>query len=238
MSNPARALNYLAGRMDNEHQDLWSHLGNAARWWATDACHIIINKWGPKACWEGSPTPESFSSTPHRKPSHECGVTECLTSGDPGGSRWVIPEAVRGEECGWFALQWVWPDASAGDRYIYSLQRLSSPALPWLPLKAIHPHTWIRNEIISLPPRALITQPWWLDGLGHTERAREEIEKRKGLRWWTGTVEAASFRLNWTEIFCCGASVGGEGGNEGLKGKRLGWLTLAALFIFSSDSPI
>lgn len=35
------------------------------------------------------------------------------------------------------------------------------PSRLWKP--SIH-CTWIHNEIISLPPRALITQPWWLDG--------------------------------------------------------------------------
>lgn len=135
------------------------------------------------------------------------------------GSRWERVSNTGGsykEKSAWFALRWVWPDASAGDRYIYSLQRLSSPALPWLPPKAIHPHTWIRNEIISLPPRALITQPWWLDGPGHTERAREQIERRKGWRWWTRTVEVLSFRVGNTEICYNRASGGGGGENKGL----------------------
>lgn len=213
MSTQVSALNYLAGRMGNEHQKLWSHLGNAAWWWGTDACHIIINKWEPNRAGNTARTWELFHFT--QKASSEHGVTECLAGGDPGGNGWVIQEAVRGRrvadlhcsECGPMHQQ---------ETGIFILYRGSPPpALPWLPLKAIHSHTWIRNEIISLPPRALITQPWWLDGPGHTERARKQIEKRKVWRWWTGAVEVQSFRVDYTEM-CCNRASGGAEGNKGL----------------------
>lgn len=104
-------------------------------------------------------------------------------------SRWERVSNTGGsyiEECSWFALWWVRPDVSAGDREIYSLQRLSSSAVVWLSLKAIHPHTWIRNEIITPPLPALITQPWWLDGPSPIERVRIWIEKRRS--WQAGTI--------------------------------------------------
>lgn len=51
-------------------------------------------------------------------------------------------------------------DVSGGDKCIYSLQRLLSAAVLRLSMeKTIHPHTCICNEIISLPPRAAISQP-------------------------------------------------------------------------------
>lgn len=94
MSTPVPALNYLAARMGNEHHNLWSHLGNAAWWWGTDACCIIVNKWEPNRGWKTARTWELFHST--QKASSESGVTECLAGGDPGGNGWVILEAVRG----------------------------------------------------------------------------------------------------------------------------------------------
>lgn len=63
--------------------------------------------------------------------------------------------------------------------------RRSSPAVSG---KTIHPHTCIRNEIISLPPWAVISQPRCLDGPSHTPGAG--MQKRKGWgRCGTGTVE-------------------------------------------------
>lgn len=148
----------------------------------------IVNKWG---CEEGEEKMARYVSVP------------TLLGGEPHlgarwrrmrwlGSRWERVSNTGGsprEESGWFALQRVRPDASAGDRYIYSLQRLSSPAVPRLPLKAIHPRTWIRNEIISLPPRALITQPWWLDGPRSPKRGQETDWEKKELRWGAARVQ-------------------------------------------------
>lgn len=67
MSTPASALNYLAVRMGNEHQELWSHLGNAAWWWGTGACHIIINKRRDRSMLGRQPVSES-SPALRRKP--------------------------------------------------------------------------------------------------------------------------------------------------------------------------
>lgn len=49
----------------------------------------------------------------------------------------------------------------------------SSPAVSG---KTIHPHTCIRNEIISLPPWAVISQARCLDGPSHTPGDAEEKE--------------------------------------------------------------
>lgn len=49
--------------------------------------------------------------------------------------------------------------------------RRSSPTVSG---KTIHPHTCIRNEIISLPPWAVISQPRSLDGPSHTPGDAEE----------------------------------------------------------------
>lgn len=51
--------------------------------------------------------------------------------------------------------------------------RRSSPAVSGKP---IHPHTCIRNEIISLPPWAVISQPRRLDGPSHAPGEAEEKE--------------------------------------------------------------
>lgn len=61
--------------------------------------------------------------------------------------------------------------------------RRSSPAVSG---KTIHPHTCIGNEIISLPPWAVISQPRCLDGPSHAPGD----EKRKNWgRCGAGTVE-------------------------------------------------
>lgn len=195
-SSTVSSLNYLAVRRSKEHRILWGRPGNAAI-----ACCFIVNK------RELNPAVRTI----HTRELHSMrrAFISSRERGDPGGNGWVILEAVRTEESGWFALQWVWPDTSAGDRYIYSLQGLASPALPWLPLKAIHPHTWIRNEIIYPPPRVLLSQPCWLDGFGHIERARKQIEMRKSLIWWSGT-EGLGFRGDYTETCCRRATRGGS----------------------------
>lgn len=54
--------------------------------------------------------------------------------------------------------------------------RRSSPAVSG---KTIHPRTCIRNEIISLPPWAVISQLRCLDGPSHAPGAG--MQKRKGL---------------------------------------------------------
>lgn len=133
--------------------------------------------------WDQNHTGKS-SSTPQWKPR-----LSLQRSSGWQKSRWERVSNTGGsyiEECSWFALWWVRPDVSAGDREIYSLRRLSSSAVVWLSVKAIYPHTWIRNEIIIPPPRALITQPWWLDGPSPIERVRIWIEKRRS--WQAGTI--------------------------------------------------
>lgn len=61
MSTLACALNYLAVRMGNERRDRGSHLGNAVWGWSTNACHIIINKWGPN---HAGKIPRNLSALP------------------------------------------------------------------------------------------------------------------------------------------------------------------------------
>lgn len=158
------------------------------RHWCS-SCHRQQN--GKQTVVGTQPVPES--STPNRKPHIKSGVTECLAGRDPGGNGWVIPEAVTGggERLICIAVS-VARCISRRQVYLFSTEALlhSTP----LAASESHPsHTWIRNEIISLPPQALITQPRWLDGPGHTGRARKQIEKRKGWRWWSGRVEVLSF---------------------------------------------
>lgn len=141
---------------------------------ARTSCHLIINKWmggrgGRGGRGGGGGETERAGASTLLTESLICSEWTCAW-----GSRWERLTNTGGgptEESG--------TDLHCGERGpmhqrqtgIFILHRgsPSSPKPPhsnlpsrlWKP--SIH-RTWIRNEIISLPPRALITQPWWLDG--------------------------------------------------------------------------